>query len=331
VSENRPHPPSQRRLAEARRAGRIAWSPALVGAAAIAGGAAAVAAIGAAWLDAAGAALAAGATASGSADPISAASSLRARDVIADLAALVVPLLVLAAAAAVLAHLAQTRGLWIPRRRTRQLPPAVDDAARRTGLAALASTRGAAVAIVAGTVVATSAALLAAHAGRSAAATGALFGTLAISVLAAAAATAVALGAIDWLERARRLRADLSMSARDLRDERRETEADPRWLRARARADDDDLAVRTALVVVVADDLAAALAWHPRWQPVPHITAAARGRAALRLTALARRHRIPIHRDVPLATELATLSGRPAPDHLHPALARLIVAVSPQG
>ena len=330
MSENRPHPPSARRLAEARRAGRIAWSPALVGAAAIAGGAAAVAAIGAAWLDAAGAALAAGATASGSADPITAASSLRARDVIADLAALVVPLLVLAAAAAVLAHLAQTRGLWIPRRRTHQLPPAVDDAARRTGLAALAFTRGAAVAIVAGTVVASSAALLAFHAGRPAAATGALFGTLAISVLAAAAATAVALATVDWLERARRLRADLAMSARDLRDERRETEADPRWRRARARAhaDDDDLAVRTALVVVVADDLAAALAWHPRWQPVPLVTTAARGRAALRLIALARRHKIPLHRDPALAAELAPLAGRSAPDHLHPALARLIVAVT---
>jgi flagellar biosynthetic protein FlhB len=328
VSDNRPHPPSPRRLAEARRAGRIAWSPALVGAAAIAGGAAAIAAIGAAWLDTAGGALAAGASASASPDPIAAVSSLRARDVIADLAALVVPLLVLAAAAAVLAHLAQTRGLWIPRRRTRQLPPAVDDAARRTGLAALAFSRGAAVALVAGAVVVTSAALLAAHAGRTTAATGALSGTLATSVLAAAAATAIALATLDWLERARRLRADLAMSARDLRDERRETEADPRWRRARARADDDDLAVRTALVLVVADDLAAALAWHPRWQPVPRITTAARGRAALRLTALARRHHLPIHRDPALATELAALSGRPAPDHLHPTLARLIVAVT---
>jgi flagellar biosynthesis protein FlhB len=138
-------------------------------------------------------------------------------------------------------------------------------------------------------------------------------------------------GALAGRARPRRLRADLAMSPRELRDERRETEADPRWRRARARAGDDELAVRTALVVVVADDLAAALAWHPRWQPVPRVTAAARGRAALRLAALARRHGVALHRDPPLAATLAALPGRAAPDHLHPALARLIVAVSPQG
>jgi flagellar biosynthetic protein FlhB len=324
VSENRPHPPSPRRLAEARRAGRIAWSPVLVGGAAIAGGAAALAAVGAAWLDEAGRGLAAGARASGAEDPIAAVSGLRAGDVIADLAALAAPLLVLAAAAALVAHLAQTRGLWIPRRRSRSLPPPDP---RRAATFGFALARAAAVALVAGSAVVSAAATLAAHAGHTAAATGALYATLAAVVLAHGAAAAVALGAIDWLERTRRLHADLAMSPRELRDERRETEADPRWRRARAAPADDD-AIRTALVLVVSDDVAAALAWHPRWQPLPLITTAARGRGALRLTALARRHAIPIHRDPALADQLAPLANRPAPDHLHPALARLIAAVT---
>ena len=327
MSENRPHPPTPRRLAEARRAGWIAWSPALVAGAAIAAGAAAVAAIGAAWLDAAGGALAAGAATASSPDPVTAATGLDARAVIADLAALAVPFLALVAGAAVIAHLAQTRGLWIPRRRGRGLPAPADDATRRATLSAVALARGAVVALVAGGLIASAAATLAAHTGAPAAATGALYGTLAALVLAHGAAAAIALGALDWLLRARHLHADLAMTPRELADERRETEADPRWRRARARAAADDDAVRTATVVVVADDLAAALAWHPRWQPVPRITAAARGRAALRLAALARRHRVPLHRDPPLATALAALPGRLAPDHLHPALARVIAAL----
>ena len=323
MSGDRPLPPSPRRLAEARRAGRVPWSPALVGGAALAGGALAlaVASSGGAFA----AMLADGARAAALADPIARARAASPAAIAGEVAVLLAPVALVAAALALAAHLAQTRALWLPRRAGPRLPAA---SPRRAATFLVALARGVALAAIAGAVIAGAAPLLARHTGAPVALTGALALTLAIVVVAHLAAGAIALGALDWLERVRRHRADLAMSARDARDERRETEADPRWRRLRGRAAADDDAVRAALVVIVSDDAAAALAWHPRWQPVPRVTTAARGRAALALAALARRHAVPLHRDAALAPALAALAGRAVPDRLHPAVARVVVAVT---
>jgi len=138
----------------------------------------------------------------------------------------------------------------------------------------------------------------------------------------------VALGLIDWLERVRRHHADLAMTVREARDERREQEADPRWRRRAAADTAEDDAVRRALLVVVDDRAAVAIAWHARWQPIPRVAASGRDRAAARLIALARRYDIPVHRDVTLAPAVASLPpGAAVPDRLHADIARVIVAV----
>jgi len=328
MSGDRTHPPSARRLAEARRAGRVAWSPALVAGGAIAGGAIAIAAIGRAWLDEAGAGIVRGVDAASAESPVEEVTNVHGGAVLGDVLALAAPVVLVIAAVAVVAHVAQTRSGWLPRRSSRRLPASADGAARRTGLAALGVARGAVVAVVAAALLVPAAAVLAAA---GPAEVGALGGQLAITLLAVAAAAAVALGLVDWLERARQLRADLAMSAREVRDERREAEADPTWRRERARhaKDPDDDAVRAAVAVMVAGDRAAAISWHPRWQPVPRVTAAHAGRGGLRLAALARRHRIAILHDPALAPALVALgAGGVIPERLHPALARVVVAVT---
>ncbi len=335
MAESRPLPASPRRLAEARRAGRVAWSPALVGAGATAGLALGVAAAGAGLIAAAGRTIAgAVATATGP-DPVAAAGAVRAPAVIAEIAAAAVPLLAATGALALAAHLAQTRGAWLPRRAAPRLPASVDDAARRAGSTALDLARAAVLAVVAASFAITAAAALAGHHGVTAAAatrTGALAGALAGALLAHLAAAAIAVGLLDWLERARRLRADLTMSHRDAAEEQREAAGDPRWRRERARrrgVPDDADAVRAARVLIVAGDRAVAIAWHARWQPVPRVVAVARdSRGVTRLAALARRHGVVLHVDAVLADALATLEpGRVVAEAHHAALARVIVAI----
>ncbi len=329
--EHRPFPPSARRLAEARLAGRVAWSPALVAGGAIAGGAIVLAAVSGAWVREAGLGITQGAASAQSAAPVDDALATRGADVIATVLALALPAVVVIAAVALAAHVAQTRSGWLPRRASRRLPPAHDDALRRGGLGALGLGRAIAVAAVAAGLLVPASSVLAAHAGAPAGVTGAFAGTLAITLLASAAATAITLGAIDWLERARRIRADLAMTAREVRDERRESEADPAWRRARARAarPTDDEAVRRATVVVVAGDRAAAVSWHARWQPVPLVTAAGSGRAGSRLAALARRHRVPVLHAPTLAPALVALGANAViPERLHPDVARVLVSVT---
>jgi flagellar biosynthesis protein FlhB len=61
-------------------------------------------------------------------------------------------------------------------------------------------------------------------------------------------------------------------------------------------------------------------------RPVPIRTAAGRDARATQLVALARRHRIPIHRDSSLAISLAEADGA-VPEAHWPRLAEIIAAV----
>ncbi|MCB9574678.1 MAG: EscU/YscU/HrcU family type III secretion system export apparatus switch protein [Kofleriaceae bacterium] len=294
--------------------GRRRWSPP----AAFAGGALALAATGRAVARAAGNAIAGGVATATGGDPVAAATRTGVPSVLATLAALVALLVVAAAAAAVLAHVAQTWGLWLPRRRDARLPGPRDDAARRAGVAALDLARAVAVAAATAALAGGAAVALATRIGQLAPTTGALGADLAVVLLAQAAAVGVAIGVVDWLERARWLRADLAMTAREARDDRRDAEGDPRWRRERQRRVRDgagrDEAVRTATVVLVGAGVAAAVAWHPRWQPVPRVVAAARGdRAVDALCALGWRHGVALHGDDPLARALAPAEGALVP------------------
>jgi type III secretion system FlhB-like substrate exporter len=64
--------------------------------------------------------------------------------------------------------------------------------------------------------------------------------------------------------------------------------------------------VAGAAVVILGDDVAAAIAWHPTRRPVPTCTAVGHGAQATRLVGLARRHGIAVHREAELAAELRT-------------------------
>jgi flagellar biosynthesis protein FlhB len=320
-------PPSPRRLAEARRAGRIPWSPVLVAGFALGASALAVTAIGTTFAHRAGAALIAGASSSRAPDPVADAVSMSASGIVVSITRLAAPFLLLVAALALAGHLAQTRSIWIPRRGGRRLPPPADSAARRANLFTFGFARTFTVLAVCTSLLISTASTLAAHTGLTATATGTLATALLGVLLAHVAATVIVLGVLDWLARSRMHQADLAMTAREARDERREQEPDPRWRRRFAAASAEDDAIRHALVVITDDRTAIALAWHARYQPIPRIATIGRDRAAARLIALARRYGVAIHRDVVLASNLAALSAGAVPNRLHADIARVIVAV----
>ena len=327
MPERRPFPPSPRRRALARAAGLTAASPLLVAAAAL-GAAAATSAILA--RDAAhtlGSWLAAACDGHASLAP---AALPRA------IATLAAPLLGLAAVAAIAGHVAQTRGLWLPRRRI-EGAPAVP---RRTGLLDLLG------AIVIGTTAfawlwLTSprlAALATAPPAQAALAVAAFVATLAITV--------VVLGTLDALLRHAALANALAMTAEERRQDERLSAADPRWRARRlevARADARTLArtngtqtnrpdareqIAAANLLLVGDDIAVAIAYDPVRHPTPTRISAGRGAAATQLLAHARRQALPIHRDAQLAAALAADTPTRMVGEAHwPRLAEILAAV----
>lgn len=315
MPERRPFPPSPRRRALAHAAGLTPASPLLVGAAAL-GATAATSAI-----------LARDAVATLRAYLAAACdghATLHAAALPHALATVTAPLLALAAVAAIAAHLAQTRGLWLPRRRIEGAPATP----RRRGLYDLLA------AIVVGATTFAwlwltaprLAALATAPPAQAALAVAAFVATLAIAVLA--------LGTLDALLRHAALGNALAMTAEQKRQDERLSAADPRWrarrlevaradgrartpraapdardrapfdARDRAPFDPRDL-VAAASLLLVGDDLAVAIAYDPVRHPTPTRLAIGRGPAATQLLAHARRQALPIHRDASLAAALA--------------------------
>jgi flagellar biosynthesis protein FlhB len=346
--DNRPFPPSPRRRALARQAGLVAASPVLTGAIAcgaivlvLAAGALAVAPLRAALTDIC-----------TNADPnTSHHNALGAGDVALAVLALVTPLLGAAALAALLAHLAQARALWLPRRRV-EGAPAFDrgPAARTRGvafdllaatvigavafawlwlfaprLAVLLELGGAAPGTAATTAGASSAAGTGAAAGGSSLL--AAVAMLGVSALAAITIAWLAVGILDALARHLELARTLAMSREHKREDDRLAAADPRWARHRASfARDTAPQIEAAAVVLLGDDVAVAIAWDPLSRPIPTRLATGRRAHATQLVGLARRHRIAVHRDAELATSLADGTG-PVPERVWPRLAEIIAAV----
>ncbi len=314
MPDRRPFPPSPRRRALARQAGLSAASPLLVGAAGA--GAAAAASV-----------LLARATASMLGTWIAAACDGRASLAPSSLPhavlSLALPLLGIVAVIAIAAHLAQTRAIWLPRRRIEgapALPP------RRTAAAAFELASATVVGVTAFAWLWLTAPRLARAASidDAAAAVAAFLATIAIAWLA--------LGALDALLRHAALGSALAMTAQDKREDDRLAAADPRWRAYRAKlarggTGNDALrdAMAAATVLVLGDGIAVAIAWDPIRQPVPARIATGRGPRATQLLGLARRFAVPVHRDVPLAASLA--GDGPIPEAQWPRVAEIVAAV----
>ncbi len=250
--------------------------------------------------------------------------------------ALAAPMIAAAALAAIVAHVVQTRSVWLPRRRILGAPTLPADAAARargtafTLVAALGL--AAATLIWLWTVAPRLGTLLAIDdAGRLVAGAAFIAGfatTLALGW--------VVLGVVDAVARWVQLAAALRMSATEKREDDRLAGADPRWRQARAsaarrshpRADDDiGDAVRGASLVIRGEGIAAAISWHAVLRPIPTRLVAGRGARATQLLALARHHGVAIHTDTALAVSLAADADGPiAPAHWH-RLAGVVAAV----
>lgn len=258
---------------------------------------------------------------------------------------LVVPLLAVIALAAIVAHLVQTRAVWLPRRRLPGAPAPEPQRVRRALLDLTA-------ALVIGAVVIgwlwTMAPRLAQSIGSP------LAGAALIASLVAALAIAwVCLGIGDALVRQAEYAGALRMSHADKREDDRLSGADPRWRARRAAIQREARTTRTrtpaagrrgpgrASLLVLGDDVAnavagssalllgegvaVAIAWDPAYRPVPTATAIGRGAHATQLLGLARRHAIAVHRDPELTASLAATVG-PLPESAWPRLAEIIAA-----
>jgi type III secretion system FlhB-like substrate exporter len=356
MAEHRPFPPSARRRALARQAGLHAASPLVTGAVACGAALLALIALAPAAIARLGASIAAACRGAG--DPTAAASAAnaaaplaadstataasaaalapdgpaRAADVVASASAaaaphavlaLALPVLAAAAIAAAIAHLAQTRALWLPRRRIPGAPAVAHGPIQRT--------RRAGFELAAAAVVGAAAfGWLWSIAPRLAALPAAPLAGAAL-VVTAAATLAIAwagLGVLDALLRHAELAQSLRMSSHDKREDDRLAGLDPRWraYRASALRTSPAEAVAGATVLVLGDDAAVAIAWDPARRPIPTRTATGRAALATQLLGLARRHRVPVHRDPVLAAALATATG-PVPEPHRPRLAEIIAAV----
>jgi type III secretory pathway component EscU len=323
MMERRPFPPSPRRLALARQAGLTAASPLVVGAVACVATIALAIALARAAAERIGAWIA---TACRAADG-TLTPDLRIDDVATSVIALVAPLVLAAAVAAIVAHVTQTRALWLPRRRVAGAPLPEPARVRRTAFDITAAT-------VIGVVAFAWLWLTAPRLARLFSVETVLpaVGSAIASLVVALAIAWLGIAMLDALFRRFELARALAMTVAEKREDDRIAAADPRWQKQRAllaRAPSASSAVARAAVVVLGDDIAVAIAWEPRRQPVPIRTITGRRAHATQLVGLARRHRVPVHRDAQLA--LALEGEGPVPDSDWARLAEIIAAVRSAG
>ncbi|MEO7733877.1 MAG: EscU/YscU/HrcU family type III secretion system export apparatus switch protein, partial [Kofleriaceae bacterium] len=234
---------------------------------------------------------------------------------------LALPILGAAALAALVAHLAQTRAPWLPRRRLRGAPVLEAGAiprARRAGGELAAAGVIAAVAFgwlwwmaprLAGLAALDPLAAASPHATPPLLAGAA---ALLISLAVALTIAWLALGAVDAVVRHAALDSALAMTSTEKREDDRLVGADPRWRARRAaiqRGPRLAEAIAGASLLLLGDDAAVAVAWDPLRRPVPVRTASGRGPRARQLLGLARRHRIAVHRDPALTAALVDGDG----------------------
>jgi flagellar biosynthesis protein FlhB len=317
----RPFPASARRLALARRAGLSAASPVIVGGLVLATAALVLAMTLGATHNAA------SRLASAIADVCAGRTSLDGslgRELAASALAIAAPILGAVAAIAIAGQVAQTRAVWLPRRRIDGAPSLDTGAAARTRRTALELGFAAAIAaVVFGWVWLMAprfAALVALDTHDLVAAAGALL----LAAIAAIAIGYLVLGVVDALARQLALARSLAMTAAEKREDDRLAAADPRWARQRSALARPSL--EGATVLVLGDDVAVAIAWHARRRPTPARIAIGRRAYATQLVGLARRHGVPVHRDATLAASLAGAEG-PVPAADWPALATVVAAL----
>ncbi|HEY1550905.1 MAG TPA: EscU/YscU/HrcU family type III secretion system export apparatus switch protein [Kofleriaceae bacterium] len=317
----RPFPPSARRLALARRAGLSAASPVVVGGLALATAAIGIAMSFGAAHDA-GAQLAA-AIADACAGRAALTSTL-GRQLATSALAIAAPILGALAAVAIAGQLAQTRAVWLPRRRVDGAPVLDNGAGARTRRTALELAFAVAIAsVVFGWMwlMAPRFAVLVMLDPHDLLAAG---GALLLAAIAAIAIGYLALSVIDALARHLALARSLAMTATEKREDDRLAAADPRWAQQRSALARPSL--EGATVLVLGDDVAVAIAWDARRRPTPARIAIGRRAYATQLVGLARRHGVPVHRDAMLAASLAGAEG-PVPAADWPALATVIAAL----
>jgi flagellar biosynthesis protein FlhB len=319
---DKPFPPSARRLALARQAGLTAASPMLV--AGVACGAVVLAiSFGRFGL---GDLVASACNAAGTHDLDPASAAMRIAGTVLAVAA---PIVLAAALAAVLAQLAQTRTLWVPRRRIPHAPALEAGSATRartTAFELLATTTIGAVTFGWLWIFAPRIATLVEL---DASAQLAALGSLGVSVLAAIAIAWIALGVLDALAHHVALATALRMTATEKREDDRLASADPRWAQQRALLARDGTvsnAVASCAVILLGDDVAVAIAWDAVRRPIPTRVAIGRRARSTQLVGLARRHRIAVHRDAALTRALADAEG-PVPESRWRELADILVAV----
>jgi flagellar biosynthetic protein FlhB len=344
TGQERTESPTPRRREQARREGKVARTPELPAAAVLlAGGLALAAAGGRALADyAAGTLRASAAGLSGDAlTPGGAAQVLRS--VTLGLLAALFPLMLAVAGAAVLVNLAQTRGAasWgLLQPRGSHLDPVAGmrrllgpDAAIHLIKAALkVAVLGAVAAFV---IVRSGPDLMGlADAGPAAVALALrdLLLRLAVAVGLAFAGLAVVDYGVQWFRHERSLR----MSRQEIVYEQRETEGDPmikaRMLSvARARARQRMLQqVPTADVIVVnPTEIAVALRYDTALAAAPVVVAMGRRKLAQRIRDIARRHRVPVVENRPVARALISTAkvGHPIPVALYAAVAEILAFV----
>lgn len=348
---DKPFPPSARRLGLARQAGLTAASPVLVAGLAAAAVAIVVVTVAGSWSalsdavtsactfgggTAGGGAGGAGVGGAGAAGAVGIGDARLATvlDLPRAVLTFAAPILAAAALAALFAHLAQTRALWLPRRRIDHAPALDRGPAARTRSAAfdlLAVTVSGAVAFAWLWLLAPRIARLVELEPREMLVA---VGALGASLVATVACTWIAIGVLDALARHLELGNALAMTTTEKREDDRLSAADPRWARQRALAAGDasseglalSNAVAACAVVILGDDLAVAIAWDATRRPIPTRVAIGRRARATQLVGLARRHRIAVHRDPALARALGDGEG-PVPDARWRDLADVLVAV----
>jgi flagellar biosynthesis protein FlhB len=326
MAEDRPFPPSPRRRSLAARAGVTAASPLLVGAAACGATVLALGTLGRGLFDRLGAQIAG---ACGTGDSLVAGETTESmtlplldllRSAVSTIGALVLPLIAVIALAAVAAQLAQTRTPWLPRRKLEGAPSLPANRTRRAGLELFHLIVVGGVALgwlwwAAPRLAALPAVPLAA-------------GALAVSALAAFAIAWLAIGVGDALLRHAAVGRALRMTGAEKREDDRMAAADPRWRRlARELANQTDprAQLAEATLLILGDDAAVAIAFDPVKRPTPTRVAVGKGTKVTQLVALARRYRLPIHREPALATALVGRRGA-VPEEHWPRLAELVAA-----
>lgn len=141
-----------------------------------------------------------------------------------------------------------------------------------------------------------------------------------------------AIGVVDYLLSRRRIEQQLKMTRQEVRDEHRRNEGDPAHKSARRQAHQEmaraPLQVKSARVVVVNPTHVAVALHHDPDMPVPLVGERGVGAAAARIRAEARLRRIPIVRDVPTARALLAIDpGGECPEPLFEAVAAILAAI----